>query len=910
MDQTVNRYQNIKAAFHAVLDGPESQRLELIERCCSNDSELEEQVRSMLDTWAAEEQLNVFCRSQQDDDAADRPQHQRVGPYQIDHLLGRGGMGSVFLAYRADGQFEQKVAIKLIDLPIGSHLFRERLREERQILAGLEHPYIARLLNGGVAEDGCPYLAMEYVDGIPIQCFASEHNLTEIERIELFLRVCEAVQFAHQNFVVHRDLKPDNILVLADGTPRLLDFGTAKLVSPNTSEGELTRSGYVSYTPQYASPEQVQGKPITAASDTYSLGVLLYLLLTGKLPYQVEELTTAEILHVICEQAPIRPTLTSGKRLKGDREAILLKALRKEPQERYATVEQLAKDLRDYLDGNPVGARHGTLQYRAGKFFRRNRLALAASALLAATLIAGITGIVLQRRKAEARSADLRHLSNSLLSELSDAIHELPGSTNAQKILVTRVLDHLDRMAKDAQGDRQTQLDLMDAYVRLATLQGSSYDQNIGDAPGAMASIGKAIAIGEALTRSHPKDTNALFALAKAQYVRGSILLSFAPVQESVAATQESIDTFNQLLAQPGVTSQDLIATACAWAALGDLLGSSDQISMYDQPAALGAFRQMKALMDRALILDRNRLRNDSRVTAYYAYYEVAYRGRIASMEGFTDPDRELDDARESLREIDAVPSQEQQSPYFMRFRMWLLMLQGDALTQLGRYTEARALVNNVVNEVSAQAGADSEDRHSQSDLADRLDRLAAISETAADPELEGSAGAQRRDLAAAEPVLLREIAVLKRTMQSSSQEDLRPLMADAQVRLGIVQYRLRKDPSAAELVRSGLSDLQQICARNQNSAGVLNKEAENELQAEPASLRDPEVALDYAKRAIELTHRKIPAMLLTLARAYRANGQIDLSRATAREGLALLPPPPPHETPTNMRRLLEKQTR
>lgn len=551
MEQTLDRYQTVKAAFNAVLCAPESERSKRLEACCGGDSELEDEVRSMLETWAAEERLNQSCRSKQEEENPDQPQHQRVGPYEIDRLLGRGGMGSVYLAHRADGQFDQKVAIKLIDLPIGSHLFRERLREERQILAGLQHPYIARLLNGGVAEDGCPYLAMEYVDGVPIQRFAAEHNLTEAERIELFLRVCEAVQFAHQNFVVHRDLKPDNILVLADGTPRLLDFGTAKLVSPNTSDGELTRSGYLSYTPQYASPEQVLGKPITAASDTYSLGVLLYLLLTGKLPYQVEELTTAEIQHVICEQAPAKPFLSSGKRLDSDLEAILLKALRKEPQERYATVEQLAKDLRNYLDGQPVAARRGTWRYRAAKFVRRNQLALAASSLLAMTLIAGIIGIAWQRQKTEARAEDLRQLSNSLLSELDDTIQQLPGTTHAQQVLVTRVLQHLDRMNADAQGDRATQLDLIDAYTRLATLQGSIYHQNIGDTQGAQMTVGKAVAIGKALTLSHPHDAAALRALANAQNVRGQILMGFAPIQESVATTQESIDTYNRLLARP-----------------------------------------------------------------------------------------------------------------------------------------------------------------------------------------------------------------------------------------------------------------------------------------------------------------------------------------------------------------------
>jgi hypothetical protein len=301
------------------------------------------------------------------------------------------------------------------------------------------------------------------VDGVPIDRFCEKQRLSVPQRLALFMRVCEAVQFAHRNLVVHRDLKPDNILVTEDGTPRLLDFGTAKLPSPSLAgpANKLTREGYLSFTPQYASPEQVLGNPITTASDTYSLGILLYLLLTGTLPYELKELTTAEMLRVICEEPPRRPAQEAGsrKRLDADLEAILLKALRKEPQDRYLSTEQLASDLRAYLEGLPVAARRGTLRYRAGKFIRRHRWGLAAAALLAATLVAGVAGVLWQarvaneeRRQAEARSADLRQLSNSLLSELDEAIKQLPGSTGAQKLLVVRVLEHLDRMARDARG--------------------------------------------------------------------------------------------------------------------------------------------------------------------------------------------------------------------------------------------------------------------------------------------------------------------------------------------------------------------------------------------------------------------------------------------------------------------------
>src|SRR5580698_4945849 len=540
MEKTTQNLLRVEAIFHEAIAVPLDARAELVAALSNGDSALAAEVNSLLKASAAEETESA-SRSTLSADPKSAGEARRIGPYQVDSLLGRGGMGAVYLAHRADGHFEQKVAIKLIDLPLATDVFRERFRQERQILAGLQHPYIARLLDGGVTQNGDLYLAMEYVDGVPIHTFCNQQHLSVPERIELFIRVCEAVQFAHQNLVVHRDLKPDNIFVAEDGTPRLLDFGTAKLLaqSPANTGRDLTREGFQSFTPQYASPEQVLGNPITTASDTYSLGVLLYLLLTGGLPYELKELTTAEMLRVICEQPPRKPDHVEDsdrrlapRRLDSDLEAILLKALRKEPAERYRTVEQLAGDLCAYLDGRPVAARRGTIRYRAAKFVRRNRIAMAAASLVAVILAAGIVGVLWQakvaneeRRRAEARSSDLRQLSSSLLSELDEAIKQLPGSTPVQKLLVTRVLEHLDRMASDAQGDRLTQLDLIDAYTRLGNIQGNGYDQNLGDPAGALVSLRKALAIAEPLAASDTNDLEALRALALAQQSRSEVLL-------------------------------------------------------------------------------------------------------------------------------------------------------------------------------------------------------------------------------------------------------------------------------------------------------------------------------------------------------------------------------------------------
>jgi serine/threonine protein kinase len=330
MDPKTDRFQRIEAIFHEALTISGDARAELIDSRCNGDSDLAAKVRLLLNASEREEQRIASLLSEREKGKASESEGRRIGPYVLDGLLGRGGMGVVYLAHRADGEFEQKVAIKLIDLPMATSTFRERFRQERQILAGLQHPYIARLLDGGVTSNDDPYLVMEFVDGVPIHRYCERENLSLQQRLKLFLQVCEAVQFAHQNFVVHHDLKPDNILIAADGAPRLLDFGTAKLLSPSfaATGGELTRDGYQSFTPQYASPEQVMGHAVTAASDTYSLGILLYLLLTGSLPYKLAELTTVEMLRVICEEPPRKPVLAEalGWRLDTDLVAILLKA--------------------------------------------------------------------------------------------------------------------------------------------------------------------------------------------------------------------------------------------------------------------------------------------------------------------------------------------------------------------------------------------------------------------------------------------------------------------------------------------------------------------------------------------------------------------------------------------------------
>jgi serine/threonine-protein kinase len=329
---------------------------------------------------------------------------QRIGPYRVVELIGRGGMGEVYLAERED-QYRQRVALKVVRAGLAVHELRARFRTERQILARLQHASIARLLDGGVTEDGRPYLVMEHVAGVPLTEWCEARRLPVAERLSLFLGVCRAVEFAHRSLIVHRDLKPGNIQVTAAGEVKLLDFGIAKLLDAEAPEGAApeTGTGMGLMTPEHAAPEQVRGEPVTTATDVYALGVLLYELLCGRKPHRLDDRPLAELLRDVLERDPPPPSAlaaaTLRRKLRGDLDAIAGKALRKEPERRYASAEQLARDLERHLEGRPVMARRGSALYRAGRFLRRNAVPVAASAILALLLLGFSIATLVQSRQ-------------------------------------------------------------------------------------------------------------------------------------------------------------------------------------------------------------------------------------------------------------------------------------------------------------------------------------------------------------------------------------------------------------------------------------------------------------------------------------------------------------------------------
>lgn len=382
---------------------PPGERRAWLEAECGEDPTLIGEVLALLERGQAAG-IDKIVDEAAADYVSELPEGERLGPYRILDTLGRGGMGQVYLAQRADDEFRQRVAIKTVGfIGVAPHVV-ERFRAERQILADLEHPHIARLLDGGQAANGTPYLVMEYVDGRSIVDYCSEKRLSIDERLGLFLKVCDAVRYAHRKLVIHRDIKPSNILIATDGNPRLLDFGIAKLLEeePGTA---MTRADMRVLTPEFASPEQVRGEPATVATDVYGLGLLLYQLLTGLFPYEVSNASSPEIERIICMTEPTAPSTMVARRrdesgqpelgdaqlaktLKGDLDNIVMMALRKEPERRYESVGDLARDVENYLARRPVAARTPSFRYRAGRFVARHRAAVISAAAVLVTIIA------------------------------------------------------------------------------------------------------------------------------------------------------------------------------------------------------------------------------------------------------------------------------------------------------------------------------------------------------------------------------------------------------------------------------------------------------------------------------------------------------------------------------------------
>jgi len=757
-----DRWQRLNEVFHSAIALSAEERDAFLAAACADDPALRGEVERLIAAHGhaggfieAPALASVAAWTDGDGDLA--AAGRRFGAYRVVREIGRGGMGAVFLAERADGQFDQRVAVKLIKRGMDTELVLRRFRAERQILASLEHPNIARLLDGGTTDDGLPYFVMEYIDGQPIDRYADERRLTVAERLQLFLQVCDAVAYAHQHLVVHRDIKPLNILVTPGGVPKLLDFGIAKVLLTDASDEPATVTGFRLLTPEYASPEQVDGRPATTASDVYSLGVVLYELLTGRSPYRPRSRTPLDVAESVRTTEPERPSTavtrvgdgaesgrgagvaldraevtrmsSTGKlqrRLRGDVDTLVLTALRKEPARRYASVEQFAGDIRRHLEGRPVQARADTAWYRGSKFVRRNRVAVTAGALVALALVGGTVATAWQARearaqarlaqaaqaRAERRFNDVRTLANKVLFDYHDAIKDLEGATPVRERLVRDALQYLDTLAREAQGDPSLQRELASAYRRVGDVQGGTAGATLGDTEGAIASYRKALGILEALLRSDPADVETRRAVASVATALGGLLWETGDLTGGLQHAERARTLLERLAAASLADPELRYGLSAAYDLLGGL-----SLDAGKAQAALEFHRKHLRLLESAPDSERQtpRLRRSVSIAHHHL-------GDVEVQLG--DLPAALESHRRALALRRALLAEFPDNADYYRLVGASLYYEAEILAEMGRTREALARYRQLFAEASASAAADPKNAQYRSAMAFDLTRI------------------------------------------------------------------------------------------------------------------------------------------------------------------------------------------
>jgi serine/threonine protein kinase len=598
---TDERWEQIRELFHGALDVPAAQRPEWLQARCGGDDELRQEIESLL---ASDRSGGLEVKDLIDEAAAvwhaSPPVPAKMGPYNIQGVIGQGGMGVIYAAVREDDEVGRKVAIKLVKYGAQDPVALERFRHERRMLATLSHANIAQLFDFGTTADGVPYLVMEYIEGRPVDQYCREHRLGVRQRLELFRTICAAVQFAHQRLIVHRDLKPSNILVTESGVAKLVDFGIAKLLQTDDTQ---TMTGSQRFTPDYASPEQVSGEPVSTLSDVYSLGAILYELLSLQKPHRLKDYSPAQIARAVCTEEPPRPSAAAGSpglshQLRGDLDNIVLKAMHKEPHRRYSSAEQLADDLRRYLVGMPVVARPDRFTYRAGKFVSRHRIGLSIVVLVSISLVAAASAAIYQGKRAERRFAQVRKLANTFLFTFHDKIASLQGATEAREMVVKTGLEYLDSLAREAGGDVDLRHELAQAYLRVGDVQGSPRLPNLGHPHDALTSYEKARVLADQLYRRNRSDIRAARLLALAYGDIGDLQASLlGESKKGLANIRSGMDLGRIVLEHADASEQDHADYVLQSNRLGDALVDDDL------PAASATYQESlrvaRTLVDR-----------------------------------------------------------------------------------------------------------------------------------------------------------------------------------------------------------------------------------------------------------------------------------------------------------------------
>lgn len=924
---TPYKWERIKDLFGSALEREPGDRSAFLRSACGQDEELRVELESLLDSFDSDKSSpGGSAPSPAPNFAA--VAGQNIGHYRVIRQIGSGGMGAVYLAVRADDEYNKRVAIKLVQAGIDTQEILARFRHERQILAALDHPNIAKLLDGGTTEQGLPYFVMDYVEGTRIDEYSDNHKLSTRERVGLFRDVCSAVQYVHQNLVVHRDLKPGNILVTAEGVPKLLDFGIAKLMKPElfTNPLDATRVEFRLMTPGYASPEQVRGEPVTTASDVYSLGVILYELLTSRRPYQVKTDAPAEILRAVCDQEPARPSTAVTKaqdadasgsekekrwtpellaqmrstvpeklkrQLRGDLDTIVLKALRKEPQRRYLSAEQLSEDLRRHLEGLPVNAHRDSWSYRSRKFIGRHRTGVAAAALVSISLVAGVLATTWQARVARNERAgaqqqfnDVRRLTTSLLFEFHSAIQDLPGSTPARKLIVQRALEYLSRLAEQGRGEAGLQRELAEAYLKVGDVQGNPYIPNLGDTRGAAQSYRQALQISQTLTEANSKDWEAQQYLARSYKSLGEVLPVLGQPTEGIVDLRHACEIFNGLAAGKPEREEFRQELADCYQVLGDLQGHGGRMNLGDPAGALESYRKGLAIYQAKLTLDAN----DKAARRGVAVLQV----RMGDLLMRDDLRAAMNKYRSALLTIQDLSAADPTNAEARRLLAMGNQKVGGAQEDLG---ELKAALKSYDNASSVRE---------ELMRADPSNALASMNFVVS-LRYVGDLLYRMGDRAGALAKYQRAVEILDK-LAGAEPDNVEVQGRDSLMHIFVGQTfaTMGKRQEARAATSRGLEITKQLAKRKDATPDELSEYAETFLTCEPADLRDLSAALEYAKQSVVKSGGTDSENLDILAQAYFRSGDVARALETEEKAARLLPPKNSEQPTSSPRRRIE----
>jgi len=602
MDKSL--WEQLKPILEIALTLQPAERDAYLKMTCSGNPKLFEEACNLL----TNDSELTFELSQVMEITEPEPIYQEgqiLGHYKLIKEIGRGGMGAVFLAERIDGEYDQKVAIKILQDGRTSATLIQKLRNERQILANLKHPNIVNILDGGTSEQGIPFIVMEYVDGKLITDYIEEFQLNLHQKLQLFQKLCEVISFAHQKLIIHRDIKPSNILINEAGEIKLLDFGIAKILNPQGQSFQETQQLFI--TPDYASPEHIKGQALTISSEVYSLGILFYQILTGINPFKSKENSLSSMMEMICEYNPPPPskhTENANTKLKGDLDNICLKALRKDPKDRYHSVDHFSQDLDRYLQHLPVKATKGKWSYRTKKFMVRNKTYIISGVVIFLITLAGLFASLYQAGVAKAMFNDLRGLTGSMLFEFYDGVANLEGATGVKELVVSKTMTYLKKVESRNSGNPDLMNEISEGYQRLGNIQGNSYVANMGKTDDALISFRHAVRISEKLVFNFPTNQNYIFSLSRAYLGLGDIMYSLNRLDTTLKMYQKG----NQLLTNLSNNYSDslkyMLYLSESYSRMGDVSGMHGYSNLGNTAMALSSYHTSIGILENLLTRD------------------------------------------------------------------------------------------------------------------------------------------------------------------------------------------------------------------------------------------------------------------------------------------------------------------